>query len=228
MKRSITTFYLLTLGLCFSALPLSAADRADNFARWEPEIAAFEWSDATNPPPQGAMLFTGSSTIRLWQTLANDITNGPVINRGFGGSTIADSVHFANRTVFPYAPAKIFFRAGGNDLAEGKSPEAVFADYQAFVTTVHARLPKTEIIFISWSPTPARWNQVDKERTLNQLVADFTRNKPYLRYLETSDLVLGSDGKPRAELFRADKLHLNAAGYKLLAARVRTFIVADK
>jgi lysophospholipase L1-like esterase len=207
---------------------VQAADTNLNFARWEKEIAAFERADATNPPPKGAMLFTGSSTIRLWHTLAADITNGPVINRGFGGSTIADSVHFAERTVFPYVPGKIFFRAGGNDIAEGKSPETVFADFKEFVAKVHAKLPETEIVYISWSPSLARWNQADKEKALNQLIADYIQGKPYLRYLETYDMVLGADGKPRAELFVADKLHFNAAGYKLLAARVREFLANDR
>lgn len=225
MKRIIITLFLL---LCLITPTLTAAETNLNFARWEKEISAFEQTDETNPPPRDAWLFLGSSSIRGWKTLARDITNAPVINRGFGGSTVADSTHFADRIVFPYSPAKIFFRAGGNDLAAGKSTEQVFADYQEFVAKVHAKLPAAEIIFISWSPSPLRWKQADKEKVLNQLVADFSKDKPYLRYIETYDMVLGTDGRPRADLFIADKLHFNAEGYKLLAARVREFIALDK
>lgn len=201
--------------------PAVGAETNHNFAQWEKEIAAFEKSDLTNPPPKGAIEFLGSSTIRRWTTLARDFPGQPVYNRGFGGSEIVDSTHFAPRIVFPYAPRMIVFRAGGNDLWAGKSPEQVFADYQEFVAAVHAKLPETDIVFISWNPTPSRWKQHEKEKTLNRLVKNFSEQTPHLKYLETYDLPLGADGRPRPELFVADQLHFNAAGYKLLADRVR-------
>jgi lysophospholipase L1-like esterase len=144
-----------------------------------------------------------------------------VINRGFGGSEIADATHFCDRIVVPYKPRMIFFRAGGNDLWHGKSPEQVFADYRQFTAKVHAALPDTEIVWISWSPTPSRWKQAGKEKQLNELVKAFTQDNPKLGYIETYDLVLDAEGRPRPELFREDRLHLNADGYKLLADRVR-------
>src|SRR5438128_1146008 len=103
-----------------------------DFAKWEKEIAAYEQMDRTNPPPRGALLFVGSSTIRRWETLAKDFPQHQVINRGFGGSQIADASHFAERIIFPYEPRMIFLRAGGNDIYAGKSPEQVFADYKEF------------------------------------------------------------------------------------------------
>ena len=200
------------------------AETNHNFAKWEQEISAYERTDATNPPAKGGIEFVGSSTIRLWKTLAQDFPDQPVFNRGFGGSEIVDSTHFADRIIFPYAPRKIFFRAGGNDIANGRSPEQVFADYQEFVARVHAKLPATEIYFIAWNPTTARWGQREKEKTLNALVAEFIRGKAYLKYIETYDLPLGADGLPRPELFVADKLHFSPAGYQLLAERVRPFV----
>jgi lysophospholipase L1-like esterase len=200
------------------------ADQPRNFAMWEPEISAFERSDATNPPPLHAILFTGSSTIRFWTNLAKDYPDKQVINRGFGGSEICDATHFADRIVFPYQPRQIVFRAGGNDLWDGKTPEEVFDDYKAFVTLVEKRLPDTTITFISWSPTIARWKQHDKEKQLNDLVKEFSARDPHLEYIETADMILGVDGKPRADLLRADHLHMNAAGYKLLAERVRPYL----
>ena len=185
------------------------------------DIAAFEKSDLTNPPPKGAIEFIGSSTIARWKTLVQDFPGEPVYNRGFGGSEIVDSTHFAPRVIFPYAPRMIIFRAGGNDLAAGKSPEQVFADFQEFVAVVHAKLPATEIVFVSWNPTPSRWKQHEQEKTLNNLVENFTRQTPHLKYIETYDLPLGPDGLPRPELFMADQLHFNAEGYKILAERVR-------
>jgi lysophospholipase L1-like esterase len=200
------------------------AETNHNFAKWEAEISAYERMDATNPPATGGFVFTGSSTIRLWKTLAQDFPNQPVLNRGFGGSELCDATHFADRIVFPYKPRKVFLRAGGNDLADGKSPEQVFADFQEFAALVHAKLPATEIYFISWSPSGLRWYQHEKERALDTMVADFVRGKAHLHYIETYDLPLGADGQPRPELFVADKLHFSPAGYQLLAGRVRPFV----
>ena len=195
-----------------------------NFAKWEGEIKTYEASDRTNPPPKHGILFTGASTVRRWTTLAQDFPGQPVINRGVGGSEVADITHFADRIVFPYEPRMIFLRSGGNDIHAGMSGEETFADFKEFVATVHAKLPDTRIVFISQNPTLARWEQRDKEQTFNNLVRGYTKQTPYLKYCEISDMVLGEDGKPRADLFVSDKLHFNAAGYKLLAERVRPFL----
>jgi len=192
-----------------------------DYSAWNREVEAMEAADKTNPPPKNATLFIGSSTIRLWKTLAKDFPGVPVINRGFGGTEIVDATHFADRLVFPHSPKRIIIRSGGNDLNAGKSPEEVFADFKEFVATIHARLPETEVTFLSLSPSLARWPQAEREKKLNALVADFIQGKPQLKYLEAYDLPLGNDGKPRAEVFVADKLHFNAEGYKLLAERVR-------
>src|ERR1700722_7316573 len=148
---------LLFAGLAFS-LTTTFAEIPPQRAVWEPEIHAFEMHDQTNPPPQNAVLFVGSSTIRKWTTLAKDFPGVQVINRGFGGSRIADSTALAERIIFPYEPRTIVFYAGDNDLAEGRTPEQVAADYQAFVQTVRARLPETRIAFISIKPSPIRWH----------------------------------------------------------------------
>lgn len=197
------------------------AETNHNFTRWEKEIAAYEQMDGTNPPPKVALLFIGSSTVRLWKTLAQDFPEHRVINRGFGGSQIVDSAHYAERIIFPYEPKMIFLRAGGNDLWAGKSPEQVFAEFKEFVTKVHAKLPETEIMFISLCPSVARLKQAGKEKALNTLVHEFARQTPHVKYIETYSMSLGPDGQPRPELFVADKLHFNVEGYKLLAELVR-------
>jgi hypothetical protein len=218
---------LLSLAVVVSFLlfrPALGTETNHNFTKWEGEIAAFEKSDLTNPPPKGGIEFTGSSIIRRWSSLEQDFPGQPVFNRGFGGSEIVDSTHFAPRLIFPYAPRMIVFRAGGNDLWAGKSPEQVFADFKEFTATVHAKLPATEIVFIAWSPTPSRWKQHEQEMELNRLVKNFAGVTPHLQYLESYDLPLGADGRPRPELFVADQLHFNAEGYKLLADRVRPVV----
>ena len=216
---------LLLAFLAFATGPKALATETNrSFAKWEKTIAAFERADATNPPPQGAILFIGSSTIRLWQTLAEDFPHHRVINRGFGGSEIVDATHFADRIIFPYAPRAIFFRSGGNDIDAGKSAAQVFADFKEFVTTIHAKLPATDIYYIAWSPTLLRWGNRDREADLNRLVKQLSTTQTHLKYIAADAFVLGPDGKPRAELLRADKLHFSGAGYKLLTEIIRPYI----
>jgi lysophospholipase L1-like esterase len=199
-----------------------------DFARWEKAIAAYEASDRTNPPPKGAALFIGSSTILLWKTLATDFPDHKVINRGFGGSEIVDATHFANRIIFPYEPKQIFLRSGGNDIHGGRLPEQVAADFVNFVFAVRERLPNAEIVYIAVNPAPARWGENDKYRALNQTIREQAVNMPRVSFVDAYDVSLTSDGRGRPELFVADKLHFNAHGYKLLAERVRPYLTAAK
>ncbi len=192
--------------------------------RWESEIAAFEVADKTNPPPVDAILFIGSSSIRLWKTLARDFPGHKVINRGFGGSFISDSVCFAERIVFPYRPRLIVMYAGGNDVNAGKSPWQVFGDFREFVEKVHARLPATRIAYISIAPNPARWAQVDRVRSANDLIADFARKSEKLCFIDVFHAMLDESGKPKPDIFQRDKLHMNAKGYELWKGIVQPFL----
>lgn len=216
------TLPLHLLALAF--LCLAPAVRADDkvaekkphdFAKWEKEIAAFEHADAQTPPPKGGIVFVGSSSIRLWKTLAQDFPEHHVLNRGFGGSEIADSVHFADRLVLPYEPRLIVLYAGGNDLNNGRPPAEVFADFQAFTALLRAKVPDAEIAFISSAGNPARWAQVENVKALNAMIADFIKKQPHMKFIDVFHPMLGDDGLPRPEIFGPDKLHMNPEGYKL-------------
>ena len=222
--------HLLTaLALAF-APALRADDKAPekphDFAKWEKEIAAFEQADARNPPAKGGIVFVGSSSIRLWKTLAQDFPQHRVLNRGFGGSEIADSVHFADRIIFPYEPRMVVLYAGGNDLNAGQPPEKVIADFQAFAAKVRARLPAAEIAYISSAGNPARWAQVERVRAVNAAIAAFIQDQPRMKFINVFPRMLGDDGLPRPEIFGPDKLHMNAAGYKLWTEIIRPFLPA--
>jgi lysophospholipase L1-like esterase len=213
---------LLALALAGSAF---AAAPTNNFTRWEKDMAAFEQADRTNPPPKNAVLFIGSSGIRLWKTLAQDFPEHRVINRGFGGSHIADATHFAERIVFPYAPRLIVLRSGSNDLQANKKPEQVAADFKAFVEKVRGKFPDLKIVFVEMNPTIARWKNLAKEQTTNKLIADYIGQTPGLVFVSTSAQFLGPDGQPRAELLATDKLHFSPAGYKVLTALLKPVLV---
>jgi lysophospholipase L1-like esterase len=229
MHRHVRTIPIVLLVTLLGPAGIAARDRqaaqaARDFSQWEKDVAAFEAADRTNPPPKDAILFVGSSTIVRWTTLQEDFPNQRVINRGFGGNQIVDSTHFADRMIFPYRPRKIFLRAGGNDLHAGKSPEQVFQDFKDFVATIHAKLPDTEIVYISLAPSIARWEEREPTKKLNALVKDYVKKGRKLTYIETYDTTLDAKGQPRPELFVEDKLHFSPEGYKLLIDRVRAFV----
>jgi len=189
------------------------ADGATN--AFEKEIRVFEAGDRTNPPPTQAVLFVGSSSIRLWKTLPEDFSNQRVINRGFGGSQISDAIHFAERIVLPYEPRAIVMYSGGNDINAGKSAERVFADFQTFVSVVWQKRPETHIAYISIAPNPARWSQIDRVRKANEWIEHYTRTDSRLSFIDVFPKMLGADGKPRPDIFVSDRLHMNANGYAI-------------
>jgi lysophospholipase L1-like esterase len=191
-------------------------------ARFTADIAAFEAWDRQNSAPKDAVLFVGSSSIRLWPT-ADSFPDLPVINRGFGGSHTSDVIHFADRIVLKYAPRTIVFYAGDNDVADGKPPEQVAADFAAFAKLVHAKQPETRIIYLPIKPSIARLPIWPKAQATNDLVKQFVAGNERLEYIDTATPMLGSDGRPRPEIFLSDGLHVNAAGYTLW-----TEILADK
>jgi len=191
----------------------SQADDAKPHA-FEAAIEQFEARDRQTPPPEKPILFVGSSSIRMWD-VAKSFPGLPVMNRGFGGSHIADSVYFAERIVTKYKPRLIVFYSGDNDLAAGKDPAEVLADFQALVAKLHSALPKTRIVFISIKPSIARWKLIEKARRTNGLIADVIKSDPLLTFVNVEPPMLGSDGKPRGELFITDGLHMNAKGYEI-------------
>jgi lysophospholipase L1-like esterase len=203
--------------------PRSYAEARD-YAKWEKEVAVYQEADRKSPPPKEGILFIGSSTIRLWKTLAEDYPNLKVVNRGFGGTEIVDSTHFADRLIFPHQPKQIFLRAGGNDIHNGRTPKQVAGDFAEFVRVVHQRLPRTEILYISVSPAPSRWGETDKYRELNRLIREMALEMPRVGFVDTFDMVLSPDGSARPSLFVKDRLHFSTEGYVLLKERVQPFL----
>jgi lysophospholipase L1-like esterase len=229
MARALSSvaFFLVLAAQAGAAPPAAPANPpvARVGDRWEKEIAAIEARDKKAPPPADAALFIGSSSIRMWSTLAKDFGETPVINHGFGGSEIADSTRYFDRLVLPNKPRIIVMYAGTNDINAGKSPETVFADFKAFVAAVRAKLPETPIVYISINPNIARWSQRDKQQTANRLIAEYIKTTHKLTFIDSYSTFIGIDGKPRESLLAKDHLHLNADGYKALVEVVRPIVV---
>jgi lysophospholipase L1-like esterase len=193
-------------------------------AEFEDEIAEFEAEDARTPPRPGEVLFVGSSSIRLWRTLARDFSPHLVKNRGFGGACIRNVIDFGPRMVLPYAPARIVFFAGTNDIHAGATAQRVLADFKLFVAGVHEMLPQTKIAFISITTSPSRFAEVATVREANRLVRDYVATDARLAYIDVFAAMLDESGQPRTELYSEDRLHPSRQGQVLWIPRIEPFL----
>ena len=201
------------LALILTLLTLSRISAAPE--QWKAEIDRFTAADAAHPPPSQGVLFVGSSTIRKWTSLAKDFPAVPVINRGFGGSELSDSVSYADRIAIPYRPRLLVVYAGDNDLARGKTPAIVHGDFRAFCAKIHAALPQTRILFVAIKPSPSREKLKDKIIAANALIAAECQKDQRLGYADVYTPMLDAKGGMRPELFVQDMLHMNESGYAL-------------
>jgi len=230
-RRARPLLLALALGAALPALARTPAPAAPQVpsqvsnVAWAGDMAQFAAQDAATPPPRGGIEFIGSSSIRMWESLATDFPGQPVFNRGFGGSEVRDSTWYADRIVIPYAPCKVFFYAGDNDLNSGRSPAQVRDDVVAFVQRVHRDLPKTTVEIISIKPSPSRANLLPAVVEANGLIQKALASLPNTGYTDVYTPMLGADGQPRAALFREDMLHMTPEGYaiwrKALAPKVQ-------
>jgi len=201
------------------ALAPSAPPSTD--ATWEASLTEFAQADQKHMPPAGGVLFVGSSSIRLWDNLEQQFKAAPVIvKRGFGGSRMKDCAAYLSRLVIPYKPRLVVVYAGENDLAEGRQPEQVLRSFTTFVNGVRAELPKTRIAYVSIKPSIARARLLAQIRTTNALIKDYVASLNNAEFIDVFTPMLDQRGVPRAELFREDKLHMNAAGYALWQAAI--------
>lgn len=221
MVRRIMYICIVLCGLA----AIYAQDKpANNKANpWEETIRTFEDWDRKNSFPADAVLFVGSSSIRLWPT-RESFGEFEVINRGFGGSQISDVNYFVGRIVLRYEPRVIVFYAGDNDIAGGKSAQQVFEDYKQFIKLVRKELPDTRIIFISIKPSRSRWSFWPVMVGANRMIREFSDKNPQLFYFDGATPLLDDKGEPKDELFLDDKLHLNSKAYEVWTKLLRPTI----
>ena len=220
------SFYMALVSGCSYQTPASRPSTAPQQVssnKWEHEIAAFENQDHLTTPPAHPIVFVGSSTIRFWK-VHEAFPGLPVLNRGFGGSETADAVYYFDRVVARYQPSIVVFYSGDNDLNAGKSPDQVVADTREFINLLRQRSPKSKLVFIAIKPSIARWKLIDKIRDTNQRTQKLIASYPGGVFVNIESQILGDDGKPRAELFRVDGLHLNEKGYEILNEAVRPYL----
>lgn len=199
-------------------------------AYWESDIQKIE-ARYNGSYPKDAVVFIGSSSIRKWETLTEDMKPFTALNHGFGGSKIKDSTYYLDRLVFPFEPRAVVLFAGTNDIngIEGasKTGEQVYEGFIEFVNVVRAQNPELPIYYISVSPTNARWKVWDEAQKANELIAAYCETQDKVTFIDTTSQLLGADGKPNKDLFIYDGLHLNEKGYAVWTSIIKPVLEKD-
>jgi hypothetical protein len=225
MKR-LVLFAAISLAACASAgtvtdvqsAPPATTDELPSDAPFRDEILRFAQLDRESPPPACPVLFVGSSSIRLWSSLKEDMAPLPVLNRGFGGSTIAQSNM--------YRPRAIVFYAGENDLDAGQAPAAAASEFARFMNLKRSRLGSTPVFYISAKPSKARYAQLDRQTQLNDAIRRLAAASKDLTFVDVVTPML-PDGQPQ-DLYVEDGLHMNATGYAIWRELVRDALAKKK
>jgi lysophospholipase L1-like esterase len=188
---------------------------------YEPEARELIARLAGMAVPHPAVVY-GSSSVRLWTTMAEDLKNVRAVNAGFGGSTLEACVYFFERIVPPLAPASLVVYAGDNDLGDGRSADQVVESFRQLAVRVDRRCGPIPFGFMSIKPSPARADILDRIRRTNELIRTELERRPSGFYIPLFDAML-QNGKPRPELFLEDGLHLGPLGYELWTQLLEPF-----
>jgi len=194
---------------------------------WESQVQEYEAQDQINPPPENAIVVIGSSSIRLWDTIEDDLAPLPIIPRGFGGSTMNDAVYYADRLVTVYNPKMVVIYEGDNDIFLQISPERFQAAYLSFICKVRGTLPDVPIYFISIKPSVSRWHLWPQSVAANTRIETQSAQDPLLHYIDVASAMLDAEGNVRQELFTGDGLHMNAEGYAVWTEIIRPILIND-
>ena len=217
MKIRTATLIILIIGSVNIAL-------AQDPKRFEKDIQSYREADEAGFP-KNPIVFTGSSTIRMWKNLDEYFPKSKILNRGFGGSLMSDLVYYAEDLILKYKPSKVFIYEGDNDISSGKTTETILADYKTLIDRIRKESPKTKIYLFSAKPSLARWKMKDQYLDLNSQLKEYCEGDSKLTFVNTWDIMLkGKDQPVRDDIFIQDGLHMNKTGYDLWASVVSKYL----
>ncbi len=230
MKTRCPRIALALLFVVGVTQPAVAQTETIDPTRFESAIAAFEAEDRAAMPPEGAIVVTGSSSIRRWHpTLQQDLAPLTVIPRGFGGSTMQDVEHFLDRIVLPYKPRAVVIYEGDNDTGRYAVPPAEIAGrLEAIVERIHAALPATRVYVMSVKPSLARVAVWDRAQETNALYRRLAAGNELVSYIDVATPFLRADGKVMDDIFIEDGLHLNEKGTRIWASTIKAALMAGE
>jgi len=172
----------------------------------------------------GVIIFTGSSSIRMWDDLDRHFHKHNVYNRGFGGSQMSDLFYFLKDLVLDADPCQVFIYEGDNDISSGKSTEEIMASTQMVLDSIKAYNPAIEVVLISPKPSVSRWELKEKYEALNESLAALAQRTENVAFADVWSPSLDEDGKVLTDIFVADNLHMNAKGYAIWQSVIGPFL----
>ncbi|WP_276090736.1 GDSL-type esterase/lipase family protein [Pedobacter sp. JY14-1] len=200
---------------------------APAFAQTKPfwnEIQQFRKKDSVAMPAPGGIVFTGSSSIRMWGDLETVYKDYNVINRGFGGSVIPQANEYLEDLVLKYKPRQVVIYSGENDIASGISAEQTSENFKILFSNIRNHLPKTAIAYVSMKLSPSREKFSSEVLKANGLIRDYLSKQKNAAYIDITSKMLDSNGKMRPELFREDMLHMRPAGYEIWVKAITPYL----
>lgn len=204
-----------------SAVAPADEDLAKRVERWQSRVDRYlNVKDKERAPHVGGVVFTGSSSIDMWTSLASDFPDLPVVNRGIGGTWLADQLHLAPKLVYPLKPHTVVLYAGENDLQDQRTVDQVVQTFERVRGQLFAALPDARLVFLALKPSPSRVALLEKMREANSRIAALCARDPRCTFVDVFTAMLDARGQPRPELFIADNLHMNAEGYRLWTSLV--------
>lgn len=220
--------FLKTLGLFISFLLCFGFLKAQ-LAPFYSEIQNFKTEDSANFPPKHAILFLGSSSFRKWADVQKYFPGYKIINRGFGGSTIPDAIHYADEIVFPYQPRQVVIYEGDNDVASSDkiTADSVLNRFKTLFNVIRKKLPKTSIAFVSIKPSLSREKLMPEMANANSLIKKFLKDKKNAAFIDVFHAMLNKDGTPRKDIFLGDGLHMNAKGYAIWQKIIQPYLIKN-
>ena len=225
--NELRTSAALAMLLAVVALPAAQQPRNPDPGRFAKDIAAFEAQDRASPPVPGGTLFVGSSSITQWD-VAGEFPDLEPIKRGYGGSHVSDTIHFAPRIIFPYRPSLIVFYAGDADVAGGKNAETIAADTATLLALIHKTLPAARVMVIGTKPSPLHWKHIETIRKANALVKAGMVGDRLAAFADVEAALLGADGQPVSAFYQSNGLNLNEAGYRAWTAVLRPVLIGAR
>jgi len=218
----------LLLALVISPLVWSQQDLPDP-TRFENAIERFEEADRRNPPPENAIVLTGSSSIAFWNEEApGELSPLTVIARGFGGSIMHDLLHYLDRVVLTYQPRAVLIYEGDNDTFRGMPNDLIIEHYHEGISRIHAELPEARIYLVTVKPSIARLAQWAAASELNQRFRAIAASDPRIHVIDVATPMLDANGQVLDDIFVDDDLHLNEKGYTIWAAAIREVLMAQE
>lgn len=214
---------ILATGLFFLFLSLAAFAQQPPFFN---DIRRFKQQDSIQLPPKQAILFVGSSSFTRWKDVQDYFPGYPIINRGFGGSSLPDVIRYAADIILPYEPKQVVIYCGENDFTApgGVDPAVVAGRVMRLIALIRCRYPDISIAYISMKPSPARAKNDERMRAANKLVEQMTKENGFATYINVYDAMLDGGGKVRTDIFVSDSLHMNAAGYAIWKNVITPFL----